>query len=61
MTKISPYHCPKCGKRGKWRSGVGFEHEMICFKCWEVWEPSEIKQIAQQEAENLIGQNGDGI
>lgn len=61
MTRSSPYHCPKCGKRGKWRSGVGFEHEMICYKCWEVWEPNEVIQKLEQKATELVNQNGDGI
>lgn len=35
--------CPKCGKPGRWRSGVGFEHERICTaeNCWTSWEPGE--------------------
>lgn len=38
--------CPECGNSGKWRSGVGFEHEKICMKRSlhlnqrnVVWEP----------------------
>jgi predicted RNA-binding Zn-ribbon protein involved in translation (DUF1610 family) len=30
---ISSFNCPKCGKRGQRRRGVGFEHEMICMGC----------------------------
>ncbi len=32
--------CPRCeSKRTRWRSGVGFENEIICFNCWATWEP----------------------
>ena len=32
--------CPRCeSKRTKWRSGVYFDNEMICFNCWATWEP----------------------
>ena len=42
----STENCPQCGKGGRWRSGVGFEHEKIC---WHgdhkghslSWEPGE--------------------
>ena len=59
--QTDPYHCPKCGKVGKWRAGYGFEHEMICMKCWEVWEPGEVRFELKQRAEELRGQDGDGI
>ena len=36
--------CPECGSGGHWRSGVGFEHEMI-HACadgrWTTWEPGK--------------------
>jgi hypothetical protein len=59
--------CPECGKPGRWRSGVGFEHEMICMKtkghksgndC--VWEPgAEIPGTEITEAAILAGIAGD--
>lgn len=60
--------CPKCGKRGKWRNALMFEHEMRCYPCTgetTTWEPDEtLQELYYQEIENIInqqGQNGDGI
>ena len=37
--------CPACDSgRIRWRNGVGFEHEMICFACWFTWEPERVNQ-----------------
>lgn len=47
----STENCPQCGKGGRWRSGVGFEHEKICFACdyltWEPGEMVEVKRVAE--------------
>jgi len=40
-TVDSNQNCPQCGRGGRWRSGVGFEHEKICMKCDLAWEPGE--------------------
>jgi hypothetical protein len=51
--------CPDCGKPGRWRSGVGFEHEKICMNkaghrdgrdC--VWEPGA--EIEDGEREGIV-------
>lgn len=44
--KLSPYHCPKCGRRGIWRSGVHFEHMMRC-PDHGVWTPNEVINYQQ--------------
>ena len=40
---VSATRCPCCQKLGRWRSGVGFEHEMRCGACSEVWEPGPVE------------------
>ncbi len=38
--------CPKCGKPGRWRSGVHFDNEKICTKCdFFTWEPGEDVEV----------------
>ncbi len=37
---LADYMCPSCGMAGHWRSGVHFDHEMICLRHDSVtWEP----------------------
>lgn len=37
--------CPRCGNNNtKWRHGVHFDHDRICYHCWHIWEPEEPKQ-----------------
>lgn len=62
---IKASECPN-GHRGQWRRGqwrrvVGFEHEMICMKCHEVWEPDAIIEARAEHARSLVGVYGDGI
>ncbi len=58
---INPYHCPSCQRHGRFRSGVGFEHEMRCSSCNLVWDPERVIQERRDLAANQIGQYGDGI
>jgi hypothetical protein len=33
--------CPNCGsEKVRWRSGVHFDNEKICYSCWFTWDPS---------------------
>lgn len=57
----SPYRCPKCNKPGRYRRGVGFDHEMRCWSCDETWEPEQIIQELQEKTEELRFVSGDGI
>lgn len=50
MRKVrAGYNCPSCDSLGRWRSGVGFEHEKICMsKLHErsvSWEPGEVVEV----------------
>ena len=55
--------CPVCGKDGRWRSGVGFEHEKICLahSPASVWCPDDIDCARKMMASDAIGRCGDGI
>lgn len=55
--------CPTCGKGGRWRNGVGFEHEKICMAHTpaSVWCPSDIEDARAAQAEDARGRSGDGI
>jgi hypothetical protein len=55
------YACPACSKKGKWRRGVEFDHEMICFRCWETWCPAERAEALRDQADALTNVDGDGI
>jgi hypothetical protein len=59
------YHCPNCNEHGKWRHGMHFEHEMICFDCSEIWEPELVEREILYNNNKLIQQqennNGEGI
>lgn len=57
---LKPTQCPN-GHKGQWRRGVGFEHEMICMKCHEVWDPDEVVTTRRELARSLLGTGGDGI
>lgn len=37
--------CPICLSKVRWRTGVGFEHEMICIRCFEVFEPGADREL----------------
>lgn len=60
---LLPGQCPVCGKSGRWRNGVGFEHEKICMAhspaC--VWCPGDIEDARRAQAEESRGKAGDGI
>lgn len=56
VTKQVPVknHCPECGGPGRWRSGVGFEHEKICMSSKHksksvVWEPGAVENVTELE------------
>lgn len=54
MTSI----CPKCGRKGQWRTGVHFDHQMICGECHEVWEPGNVSEAhSRRAAAFLDGKN----
>ena len=55
--------CPRCEGAGRWRSGLGFEHEKICMRHEpsEVWCPGDIQRYREIVAEQQIGQDGFGI
>lgn len=53
--------CPKCRKPGKFRSGVGSEHKMICPRCGIIWVPFDVEDYRVEQAFNLVGMFGDGI
>ena len=55
--------CPNCDGSGRWRRGVGFEHEKICMKHepYVVWCPGDIQQYRHIVAIEMIGQDGYGI
>jgi len=61
ITPKSLYKCPKCNKVGKWRSGVGFEHEMRCSNCNIVWDPEEHRYYNEELTKSLINVQGDDI
>lgn len=54
---IGDQYCPACGASGRWRSGVGFEHEKICMKHKRsvCWEPGDLSIIPCRKC------NGDGV
>lgn len=43
--------CPFCGKSGKvrYRSGVGFENEVICYHCFATWDPYHVQDALEKE------------
>lgn len=47
---ITGINCPWCGKRGAWRHGVNFEHEMICLRTSDChsWEPGETISVRRK-------------
>lgn len=55
------YRCPKCSRRGNWRHGVGFEHEMICYSCWLEWCPAERQERLQELIDSQLNVDGGGI
>lgn len=58
---VKPYLCPKCGKRGKWRMGVGFDDMMRCADCKVVWEPDAVETKLREMTLNKVNVDGDGI
>lgn len=48
--------CPACGStRIRWRNGVGFEHQMICFACQLVWElDNEIHAVSERRERKRV-------
>lgn len=42
------YRCFACNEFGRGRSGVGFEHELICMKCNVVWEPDKMCFLVEE-------------
>lgn len=53
--------CPECGiKRVKWRQGVGFDNEMLCYRCHHSFDPyanrSKVPQPIDEEIEELKAQ-----
>ncbi len=52
------HFCPCCQRKGNWRQGVHFEHEMRCGDCEITWEPHQqyllIEKEESQEDANQI-------
>lgn len=55
---LSAYRCPKCRNKGRWRTGVHFDHEKICCT---TWCPADIEDYRNCLARELAGCSGDGI
>ncbi len=51
MTPRKYNECPECLSKCHWRTGQGFDHEMICYKCYNTFDPDE--EWAKQEEERL--------
>jgi hypothetical protein len=49
-TVVPHSDCPQCSKPGRWRRGVGFEHERICTgeRCWTSWQPGEAVEVRRK-------------
>ena len=60
---LSAHVCPLCGNKGRWRSGVYFEHQKICMKHSPVvvWCPDSVDEIRELQASLQMGVSGDGI
>lgn len=44
--------CPKCRKVCQWRHGLHFDHEMICYSCYETFNPNELWFEEQEERDH---------
>ena len=53
--------CPKCRGRGRWRTGVHYDHEKICCDLRVVWCPDAIASYRARLAAALASIGGDGI
>lgn len=58
--------CPNCGSdRVRWRSGVYFDNEKICFACWFTWDPSQtgvevlVRRNKEEAAKKLLKEEAD--
>lgn len=43
IARAAGLYCPDCGSPGVWRSGVHFDHELLCTRagCSQTWEPGQ--------------------
>ena len=37
--------CPKCSGQTQWRTGVHFDSERLCYKCWHSYDPASPQEV----------------
>lgn len=54
-TQRRTWRCPRCGRKGYWRNGVGFDHQKRCEACDLSWEPGELIEVREAVNWHLDG------